>query len=165
MELLALLANVSWLSVILFLAGICLIVAEMFDPGVGFFGITGIICFIACIIVTAGSVMQGVILTAFTLVILAILFFVFLALMSKGRLPGRLVLRESTSAELGFSGTDDMRHLMGRTGVVVSICRPVGNVDFDGMKLEVVSRGEYIEKGTQVEIIEIEGNRIVVKAK
>jgi membrane-bound ClpP family serine protease len=33
------------------------------------------------------------------------------------------------------------------------------------LKLDVVSRGEFIDEGATVEIIEVEGNRIVVKEK
>jgi membrane-bound ClpP family serine protease len=165
MEFVELLANISWISIILFLVGIGLIVVEMFDPGFGFFGAFGVIALIICIFVTAETVMQGMILTAIFFVILVILFAIFLTLISKGRISKRLVLSESTSGEQGFSGTEDMQYLMGKTGVVMSVCRPAGNVDFDGVKLDVVSRGEFIEKGATVEVVEIEGNRIVVKAK
>jgi membrane-bound ClpP family serine protease len=74
-------------------------------------------------------------------------------------------LQESETFEQGFTGTEDLRYLKGKTGVVTKICRPVGNVDFDGVMLEVISQGEFIETGTAVEVIEIEGNRVVVKAK
>jgi len=165
MEFLNLLSNVSTLSIILFIVGIGLIVVEMFEPGFGFFGVFGIISLLICVFVTAQTVLQGLILTAIFFVILMILLVIFLTFVSKGRLPKRLILHESETIEQGFSGTEDMKYLMGKTGVVTTLCRPVGNVDFDGVKLDVVSRGEYINKGTIVEVIEIEGNRIVVKAK
>ena len=165
MEFLNLLSNVSTLSIILFIAGIGLIVVEMLEPGFGFFGVFGIISLLICVFVTAQTVLQGLILTAIFFVILLILLVIFLVFVSKGRLPKRLILHESETVEQGFSGTEDMKYLMGKTGVVTTLCRPVGNVDFDGVKLDVVSRGEYINKGTIVEVIEIEGNRIVVKAK
>ncbi len=38
-------------------------------------------------------------------------------------------------------------------------------MDLDGVKLDVVTRGEYIPKDTMVEVIEVEGNRIVVREK
>jgi len=160
-----LLSNVSVISIILFLVGIGLLIAEMFEPGFGFFGAFGIVAFIACIFVTAETVMQGLIMTGIFFVIILIMLAIFLAFVSKGRLPKKLVLHESETVEQGFSGTEDMKYLMGKTGVVTSLCRPVGNVDFDGVKLDVVSKGEYIEKGSLVEVIEIEGNRIVVRKK
>jgi len=164
MEFVDLLMNVSVISIILFLVGVGLLIAEMFEPGFGFFGAFGIISLIACIFVTAETIAQGLILTAIFFVIILIMLGIFLVLVSKGRFPGKLVLNESETTEQGFSGTEDMAYLMGKSGVVVTLCRPVGNVDFDGVKLEVVTKGEYIEKGETVEVIEIEGNRVVVKA-
>jgi membrane-bound ClpP family serine protease len=160
-----LLASASLLSIILFFLGVGLVVVEMFEPGFGFFGITGVISLIICIFVTAQSVSEGIVLTIFFFVILLILLGIFLTLLSKGKLPKRLILHEAETLEQGFAGTEDLRYLMGKAGTVVKICRPVGNVDFDGAMLEVISQGEFIETGTEVEVIEIEGNRVVVKAK
>jgi len=165
MEFIELLANISILSIVLFVVGIGLIVVEMLEPGFGFFGVFGLISLIVCIFVTAQTVMQGLILTGIFFVLLLILLGIFLALVSKGRLPGRMILRESETIDQGFTGTKDLSHLMGKTGDVTNTCRPVGSVDFDGIKYDAVSRGEFIEKGTAVEVIEIEGNRIVVKSK
>jgi len=158
-----LLASASIFSIILFIAGVGLIIAEMFEPGFGFFGAFGVISLIICIFVTANTVAEGLMLTAFFFVIVLILLAVFLVLVSKGKLPKRLILHEAETAEEGFTGTEDMKHMMGKTGIVTTICRPVGNVDFDGVKLEVISQSEFIDKGTMVEVIGIEGNRVVVK--
>ena len=163
MEFLGLFMNVSIFSIILFVIGIGLIIVEMFEPGFGFFGAFGIVSLIVCIFVTAQTVAEGLMLTAIFFVILLILLGIFLLLVSKGRLPAKLILRESETVDQGFSGTEDRAYLMGKTGAVVTICRPVGNVDFDGVKLEVVTQGEFIEAGELVEVIEIEGNRVVVK--
>ena len=159
-----LLVNVSWISITLFVVGIGLIVVEMFEPGFGVFGIFGVISLIGCIFVTASTVTEGIMLTAFFFVILLIMLGIFLFFVSKGKLPGKLVLKDAESRNDGYSGTKDLKEYLGKTGVVSSICRPVGNVDFDGKKIEVVSQGEFIEKGKTVEVIEIEGNRVVVKA-
>ena len=156
-------ATTSWISITLFLIGIGLLIAEMFEPGFGLFGIFGVISLIGCIFVTAQTVTEGIMLTAFFFVILLIMLGIFLFLVSKGKLPGKLILKESESRTDGYSGTRDLNEFVGKVGVVTSICRPVGNVDFSGVKLEVVSRGEFIEKGKTVEVIEVEGNRVVVK--
>ncbi|MCL2392076.1 MAG: hypothetical protein FWC66_05630 [Oscillospiraceae bacterium] len=164
MEFIELLSNISVISIILFVAGISLIVAEMYTPGFGFFGVFGVISLIACIFVTAQTVMQGLILTGIFFAKILLLLTIFLIFFSKVRFK-KLILHESETVEQGFSGTEDMKYLMRKTGVVTTSCRPAGSVDFDGVKLDVVSNGEYIEKGTIVEVIEIEGNRIVVRPK
>ena len=162
MEFMELLGNISIISIILFFAGIGLIIFEMSQPGFGFPGAAGLLCLVGCVFVTAQTIMQGIILTGIFFVIVLLLLVIFFAMLSKNRLPKKLVLHES---EQGFTGIEDMRYLLGKAGTVLSTCRPAGNVDFDGVKLDVVSRGEFIEKGALVEVIEIEGNRIVVKTK
>jgi membrane-bound serine protease (ClpP class) len=53
---------------------------------------------------------------------------------------------------------------MGETGEVVSILRPTGKAKFGDAIVDVVAEAEFLNKGTKVEIIEIHGNRVVVKA-
>jgi len=47
--------------------------------------------------------------------------------------------------------------------VATTVLRPSGIVNFDGIKLDVVSEGEFIQPGSKVKIIKVEGRRIVVK--
>ena len=157
-----LLSGISGISIVLFLLGIILIAIEMFQPGFGFFGGLGVVSLIVCIFVTARTVMEGIILTAIFFVIFLIFLTLFFAFF-KGRLPKTMILRDSESVELGYSGVENMRDMVGKKGTVITVCRPAGTVDFDGMRLDVVSRGEFIEKGKTVEVIEVEGRRIVIK--
>ena len=155
--------NISVLSVILFVAGIALVVIELYQPGFGIFGGLGVISLIVGVCVTAKTILQGIILTAILLVILIILLVIFLALLSRSRLPKKMILQDENSTEAGFSGMEDRSYLLGKQGTILSICRPAGNADFNGEKIDVISRGEFIEKGKTVEVVEIEGSRIVVK--
>ena len=52
---------------------------------------------------------------------------------------------------------------MGKTGVTDTPLRPAGMAEFDGVKLSVVSEGEFIESGREVTVERVEGNRIVVR--
>ncbi len=161
-----LISNISVLSVVLFVVGLILIAIEMHLPGFGIFGVLGIIVLVIDIFITAETFVQGMIMTAAFFVIIAVVLAILISFASKGRLlPKGLTLKESTSAELGFSGTEDMKYLIGKTGKAVTVLRPVGSVDLDGVKLDVVTRGEYIPKDTVVEVIEVEGNRIVVRER
>ena len=158
-----LLIGVNWISVVLFVVGIILIIAEMFQPGFGIFGIFGVLTLIGCIFVTANTVLEGVIFTIIITIILLILFFIFLVLLSKGKIPGKLILEKEEKKEYGYVGTADYTDLIGKSGMVTTICRPVGSAIFDGKKIEVVTLGEFINTGTSVEVIEVEGNRVVIR--
>jgi len=52
---------------------------------------------------------------------------------------------------------------VGMTGVADSDLRPSGKVTIDGVMLEVMTEGEYVEKGDAVRIISEDGMGIVVK--
>jgi membrane-bound serine protease (ClpP class) len=53
--------------------------------------------------------------------------------------------------------------LLGKIGVAITTLRPAGKAQFDEEFLDVVAEGDYVSPGARVQIIEIEGNRIVVK--
>ncbi len=41
--------------------------------------------------------------------------------------------------------------------------RPAGKVQFGEQFVDVVAEGSFVQPGTRVQVIEIEGNRVVVK--
>ena len=47
---------------------------------------------------------------------------------------------------------------------VLSTLRPTGKAKFGDAVVDVVAEAEFLDKGTEVEIIEVRGNRVVVKA-
>ena len=52
---------------------------------------------------------------------------------------------------------------MGDSGEVISKLRPTGKAKFDDAIVDVVAEADFLDKGTKVEIIEIHGNRVIVK--
>ena len=74
--------------------------------------------------------------------------------------------RRMTVSGLSFESSvaTDARDLalVGRRGVVLSDCRPAGTARFDGRRVDVVSRGELLERGAPVQVAEVRGNRVVV---
>ncbi|MEA4824443.1 MAG: NfeD family protein [Clostridiaceae bacterium] len=163
MGLLEALTNMSTLAMIVFIVGMILVAVEMFIPGFGVAGGFGILLLFVGVILTAKTVAQGLVLSAVILVILAVLLAILLRSATRGRLSRTLILKDRTDAASGFSGTDDLRTLVGHTGTALTVLRPSGSADFNGVRLDVVTRGEFIEPGTPLEVIEVEGNRIVVR--
>ena len=62
---------------------------------------------------------------------------------------------ESVRAELAA--------LLGAIGVAATPLRPAGKTQFGEQLIDVVAEGGYVRPGTRVQVIEIEGNRVVVK--
>ncbi len=164
MELLELIQSLSALDIILFAVGVLLLIVEVCSPGFGVAGVLGIVCLVADIFIAAETVAQGLMMTGIVAVIVVILAVISIVLVSKGKLPASLMLKTAANKALGYTGGADNSAYLGKTGTTVTELRPAGAMDMDGRKLDVVSRGEFIESGTAVEVIEVSGNRIVVKA-
>lgn len=78
---------------------------------------------------------------------------------SVGRQPAEVALPPEQQAK-----TADLLKV-GQIGKAVSILRPAGKARFGDEMADVITRGEFIEEGIEVEITEIQGNRIVVERK
>ena len=134
-----------------FLLGLGLLIVEVFMPGFGLPGISGIILEVVTIVLTylwhGGLAALGM-----TLIILAVVGIVIsLALRSvnKGRLSkSPIILNDEESAAEGYVATRDMEVFL---------------AEFDGVKLNVVADGEYIPKDARVRVDHVEGARVVVR--
>lgn len=165
MNVLAILSNISWLAALCFLFGLVLVIVEMKIPGFGAAGISGGILLILGIILTAKSLFEAFILILMVLLLLGLIMTIALQAIAKGRLNKSLILSHSLNKESGYIGTEDMEYFVGKEGKAITTLRPAGIADFDGVRLDVVSDGEFIQKGTEVLITSVQGRRIVVKPK
>lgn len=161
----------EWIAVnlpllVCFLVGIGLLVLEAFMPGFGLPGISGIVMEIVAIALT--WVNHGPVaalgLTIIVLSLIAIAISMSLRSATKGRLSrSKIILKERESNEAGYRSAEDMQVFLGKEGETTTVCRPTGMAEFDGVKLNVVSEGEFIPAGTRVRIVQVEGSRIVVR--
>ena len=151
--------------VICVLAGLGLLVLEMFMPGFGVPGVSGIV------LLLAGAVLVGIkhgLLAAVGLIVIivalvAIMLSVALKSAADGRLSqSKLILHESESSREGFLSSGDMSVFLGREGETRTALRPSGIAEFDGVRLNVVSDGVFIAQGVRVKIVRVDGNRILV---
>lgn len=151
-------ANIGAIHIILFAAGIICLIIEMFEPGFGLFGGAGVVLMVIDVFVLADTFAQGVVL--FLGVALIVLFFVltFFILASCGVLPKKLVL-DSAAIEGGIPSAPVS---VGDVGISVTRLASSGKAEFGDIILDVVSSGEFIEKGQSIRVIEVSGNRIVV---
>ena len=149
-------------TVFCLLLGMVLIIVEVFLPGFGLPGISGIV------LVGTGVVLVGMHFGALTAVgvllvliaILAVLISWLLRQVVHGKSNSELFLKDKSDYELH----EDMQVLVGRTGVTTSVLRPAGIGDFDGVRLNVVTEGGFSEKGEPIEIVRVDGSKIVVRS-
>lgn len=152
-------------SILLFLIGFFLLLAELFlIPGFGLAGIGGIIAIMASIFITFGNIIQATysILIALGLSIAG--FFLLIRFIPSTRAWRKFILFTQQEKELGYTvGTKDLKRLIGKKGFAITTLRPSGIVEVNGKKLNVITRGEYIESNTKIKVISVEGNKIVVE--
>ena len=75
----------------------------------------------------------------------------------------KMALDETMQANEGYSiketGTDE---LIGATGTAFTDMNISGKIDLNGERYDAITRGEFIEKGTTITVIENRGNYFVV---
>ena len=153
----------GWFELILFASGVLLILIELFVPGFGFWGISGVSCILVSMFLTLGGNVTALSLLSISLLIAIVVFLVILKYLPSSKLWAKLILKDSETKEAGFSSSYDYASYVGREGVVLTLLRPSGLVDFDGVQLDVISEGQYIEPGVRVKVVSSNGSRIVVK--
>jgi len=152
---------------ICFVVGIGLIVLEAFMPGFGLPGATGVILEVIAVVLTwinHGSV-AALGMTIIVLCVIAIAISMSLRSAANGKLSkSRIILNETENNEAGYRSSEDMQVFLGKEGVTTTVLRPTGMAECDGVKLNVVSDGEFIQSGTKVRIDRVEGSRILVRS-
>lgn len=78
----------------------------------------------------------------------------------KSRLGRTIVLEHS---QAGAISQEDRSGLIGRRGVTVTPLRPIGRVRFGSDELDVMTEGEYVDSNQEVEVMTVEGMRVVVR--
>ena len=167
-------------EIIMFFIGIVLIAVEiLFIPGFGIAGIPGIILILIGAILSfqdftiprtpydVDMFVNNIFTVMCSLIGSGITIFLLFRFMPGIPFFNRLVLTSSETSQSGFvipPQPAGKSSLVGKKGKSLTALHPTGKIEVDTNTLDVVTEGEYIEKGKIVEIIEISGNRIVVKA-
>ena len=164
----------GWEELLLVAIGVILLGVELFViPGFGLAGVGGIIALAAGLgmtLIGAGAT-ASVIIGAFGRVAISILLALaggVALLRVLPRLPfgRRLVLDAEMGAEQGYTSPPASDRLqLGRTGVALSPLRPAGVADIDGSRVDVVSDGGFVDAGAAIEVMRVDGNRVVVRER
>ena len=145
------------------LSGVALLVLEVFVPGFGLPGVSGLILLTVGIVLTWSTygIVAGLAVMLISLALAGISISVSLKSAANGRLSkSALILNDVT----GSVEHEEADALLGREGETLTVLNPVGFADFDGVRLNVVSEGTYLDKGVRVKVTQVEGNKIIVRA-
>ena len=141
----------------LYIIGLAAITIELFIPG-AIVGLCGAGCVITSIVLgyLHISTMAGHILLIVGVCFIPLFFFSWYKILSK--------TFTVNASEKGFSSSmDRVQELLSAEGFAITTLRPSGTANINGKRVDVVSEGEMISKNTRLKVIDVKGNRIVVK--
>lgn len=132
-------------------------------PGHGLPGILGAMALIAAILLAFGIPFFFIAMqTLSTAIILTIIFFY---------LATRAFPQNAWIAKLTFAGAQgadyvasrDYSHLLGQSGLATSYLRPAGVASVGGVRVDVLTQGDFIPAGTPIRVTRVEGARVFVQ--
>jgi membrane-bound serine protease (ClpP class) len=101
--------------------------------------------------------------------IIAVVGAVLLLLLSIRILPTRaawqrLVLKTDIDTAGGYVAPKaDLKELVGKQGIALTPLRPAGSAQIEGQRVDVVTEGDFIEKGSSIKVVKVEGWRVIVE--
>jgi membrane-bound ClpP family serine protease len=171
----------DWLEVLLFVAGtVCILVEVLVLPGVGVFGVGGSLLVVAALVLASQTFIlpktEGQLLelrNSLATVAGAGFGFLVLAAVLRQYLPQSALFRRATLAPLEEAdrieqdrreALADYAYLVGRVGTATTKLVPSGRAEIDGEPVDVIARGEFVDRGETIEVIEAHANRVVVRS-
>ena len=166
----------NWEIIALFV-GLALIGVEIFVlPGFGVAGIAGISLTVISLIliminndafdfkfVPANDLLYAVAATFGGMLGGIILLFAAGARLSSSKFFKRIALTETQEREQGFTVKASNESLKGKQGIAHTVLRPGGKVMIDGQLYDAFTRGEFLEKGDTIEVLDDETTSVRVK--
>ena len=145
--------------IILTLLGLLLLFVEILMPGFGLFGILGTLSLMGALLLAYK--IYGFFVFLMLLILAVLLFFAMILFAKKSGLYNKVVLKEQQQ-EKGFDEST-LQGLLGKIGVTHTELKPFGVAELDGKLVDVCSTGEFIDRGTQIQVIQIVGKTVTVK--
>ncbi|MBO9597113.1 MAG: nodulation protein NfeD [Cohnella sp.] len=150
-------------AVVLFVIGLILLVSELFIPSFGILGILGIAAVISGITMGAKDTGDALSTLGLSALIALVIIAVFVYIFRKRGVWNRFILREALTTEQGYVPNNPRESWIGREGVTQSELRPSGIAEIEGERVDVITGGEFVERGRHVRIVAVDGTRVVVQ--
>lgn len=152
---------IGW-AIILLVLGCGLLVLEVFIPSGGIFGFLATVTVIGSLIVAfRRDTTTG--LSFMAIAVFAVPIVAGLALKYWPSTPMGKAFLGDLPSEQEVKPDEPRRVLVGRVGVAQSKMLPSGSVLIDGTLVDAVSQGMAIDPGEPVVVVEVKGNRVMVR--
>ncbi len=150
--------------VALFLVGLILLLVEAFLPNFGIVGGVGILAVAAAVVLSAADTGAGLTMLLLAIFLSGVVIAISFRTLRKRGIFQHIILSYREDRSLGYVGPRDYKALLGKRGTTVTPLRPAGTAVIEDYRMDVVSDGGFIPSGHEVEVTQVEGMRLVVKA-
>ena len=152
-------------TIICLVIGLVMFVIELFTPGIGAAGATGLVALIAVVVMQLGwgnpRVALYIIAISLLIIILALIWII--RSLQRGRLSKSfLVLNEQVDGTSVPDVASAKSDLVGKSGVALTPLRPAGIAEIEGKRVDVMTDGAFLAKGCRVTVLKAEGMHILV---
>jgi membrane-bound serine protease (ClpP class) len=83
--------------------------------------------------------------------------------LTQSRAFSKIALSDTQQSKAGYTAAIFKESMIGKKGVAHTVLRPSGRVMINQQILDAFTRGEFIEKGTAIEVVSQEGSTLQVK--
>ena len=160
----------GWEDVMLLVLGVGLLLLEVFViPGFGIAGVLGLVAIgVAIFLALLGDlrtwhdVMRATGTFVSSLLVFAAALYLVIRQLPRGERKLGMLLQATTAADQGYIAGDARRDLVGRVGTALVDLHPSGSARFGDQRLDVVSEGGFVTRGSSVRVVRADAYRLVV---
>jgi membrane-bound serine protease (ClpP class) len=156
-----------WIPIALFLAGAVFAMVEVFViPGLGVFGVLSVMSFAGLSVLLMESPQAGLGIFCLSVLLSMVGGCLVMKFLPKFFITRKLFVLEPPQPKDKPAASVLTGPVVrpGDVGTATCTLRPVGTAQFGIERVEVVSEGEFLQKGDSVEVVRVEDRKVVVRS-
>lgn len=149
---------------VLQLVGVAIIIAEIIIPSGGIISILAAAVFGYSLYIAFSQISPGVgmLFVLADMIIIPVLVYVGLKMIARSPVTLKTTLSKAQGIVAQEPGMDGYA---GKEGITKTDLRPAGFAIIDGIRVDVVTRGEHLSKDTPIVVHGVTGNQIIVRKR
>ncbi|MGM8213720.1 NfeD family protein [Virgibacillus sp. W0430] len=151
------------LMLIVYFIGLLLIIADGKLINDGTLATLGLACMLLATALAAQNISSGLYAVIGVLLGSGCAFF-FLKMFKRRNMWEKIALKDRLTKDKGYSSMNkEYEGLVGLHGETLTDLRPVGTISINGQDFSGISNAQWIEKGSKIVVVKVDGTRILVK--
>ncbi|WP_430103749.1 NfeD family protein [Peribacillus simplex] len=150
-------------SLAMFIIGVILVLIEFFLPG-GIIGLLGFTAIVGSLFLASEDPVHMTISLLIAVTVSILVFILLVKVFGKQmKFFRKMILTDATKTEQGYVSNPNRVDLLGVEGKAMTDLRPSGTALIKDERVDVVTEGSFISKGSSIMIVKVEGSRVVVR--